>query len=227
VAWQVTGARANLQAGPRARRQRAAAPDNVLTYGMGLQPEPLQHAVKQINKNTVKRLGAGVEHFARQQLWRTGAAARLRRHYVRGQCRIHGCHRRRHGQAALAHAGRLGPGDARAWCAAVFSNKGPAVYNGKVYRGTLDAHVGGALDQKTGKQIWKTKIAEWKEGFSITSAPMVANGCVDHRHFGRRVRYPRFFSTASIRKPESSCGAFTPYPRPAKRAAKTWPAGDA
>ena len=47
------------------------------------------------------------------------------------------------------------------------SNKGPAISNGKVYRGTLDAHVV-ALDQKTGKQVWKQKVAEWKEGFSIT-----------------------------------------------------------
>ncbi len=35
-----------------------------------------------------------------------------------------------------------------------------------------------ALDQKTGKEVWKTKVAEWKEGFSIIGAPMVANGVV-------------------------------------------------
>ena len=42
------------------------------------------------------------------------------------------------------------------------SYRGPALYNGKVYRGTLDAHMV-ALDQKTGKEVWKTKVAEWKE----------------------------------------------------------------
>jgi alcohol dehydrogenase (cytochrome c) len=55
------------------------------------------------------------------------------------------------------------------------SYRGPALYNGKVYRGTLDAHMV-ALDQKTGKEIWKTKVAEWKEGFSIIGAPQIANG---------------------------------------------------
>ncbi len=55
------------------------------------------------------------------------------------------------------------------------SNRGAALYNGKVFRGTLDAHLV-ALDQKTGKEVWKTKVAEWKEGFSIVSAPQVANG---------------------------------------------------
>ena len=55
------------------------------------------------------------------------------------------------------------------------SYRGPVLYNGKLYRGTLDAHLV-ALDQKTGKQVWKTKVAEWKEGFSIIGAPQLANG---------------------------------------------------
>ena len=55
------------------------------------------------------------------------------------------------------------------------SNKGVAIYEGKVFRTTLDAHVI-ALDQKTGKQLWKQKVAEWKEGYSLTVAPLIANG---------------------------------------------------
>ena len=55
------------------------------------------------------------------------------------------------------------------------SYRGPALYNGRVYRGTLDAHLV-ALDQKTGKEVWKTKVANWKEGFSIIGAPQIANG---------------------------------------------------
>lgn len=57
------------------------------------------------------------------------------------------------------------------------SNKGVALYEGKVFRTTLDAHVV-ALDQKTGKELWKQKVAEWKEGYSLTVAPLVANGVV-------------------------------------------------
>ena len=55
------------------------------------------------------------------------------------------------------------------------SNKGVAIYEGKVFRTTLDAHVV-ALDMKTGKQIWKQKAAEWQEGYSQTVAPLIANG---------------------------------------------------
>jgi len=54
--------------------------------------------------------------------------------------------------------------------------RGPAtVYNGKLYRTTLDAHVL-ALDMKTGKQIWKQKFADFKEGYKGVNAPLVANG---------------------------------------------------
>ena len=35
------------------------------------------------------------------------------------------------------------------------------IYNGKLYRQTLDAHVM-ALDMKTGKEIWKTKFGEFE-----------------------------------------------------------------
>jgi alcohol dehydrogenase (cytochrome c) len=66
------------------------------------------------------------------------------------------------------------PGTPRVVCCGV-SNKGPAIYNGRLYRVTLDAHVV-ALDMKTGKQVWKTKFAEWKEGYSGIVAPVIANG---------------------------------------------------
>jgi alcohol dehydrogenase (cytochrome c) len=49
------------------------------------------------------------------------------------------------------------------------------IYEGKLFRQTLDAHVV-ALDMKNGKQIWKTKYAEWKEGYKGVVAPIIANG---------------------------------------------------
>ena len=66
------------------------------------------------------------------------------------------------------------PETPRVVCCGV-SNKGAAIYNGKIFRTTLDAHVV-ALDAKTGKELWKSKVAEWKDGFSLTLAPLIANG---------------------------------------------------
>jgi alcohol dehydrogenase (cytochrome c) len=55
-------------------------------------------------------------------------------------------------------------------------NRGaPAIYNGKLFRVTVDNHVL-ALDMKTGSQIWNQKFAEAKDGYYSTSAPIVANG---------------------------------------------------
>ncbi|HKA44085.1 MAG TPA: PQQ-binding-like beta-propeller repeat protein, partial [Burkholderiales bacterium] len=51
----------------------------------------------------------------------------------------------------------------------------PTLYNGKLYRTTLDAHVV-ALDMKTGKEIWKQKFAEHKEGYKGVGSPLIANG---------------------------------------------------
>ena len=56
-------------------------------------------------------------------------------------------------------------------------NRGAAIYNGKIYRGTLDAHVI-AYDAKTGKQVWKSQAIDYKEGHAMTAAPLVANGVV-------------------------------------------------
>ncbi len=56
-------------------------------------------------------------------------------------------------------------------------NRGIALYDGKVFRTTLDADVM-ALDAKTGKQLWKVNAIDFKTGYSMTVAPLVADGVV-------------------------------------------------
>jgi alcohol dehydrogenase (cytochrome c) len=56
-------------------------------------------------------------------------------------------------------------------------NRGAALYDGKVYRTTLDANVI-ALDAKTGKEVWKKNAINFKDGYSMTVAPLVADGVV-------------------------------------------------
>ena len=46
-----------------------------------------------------------------------------------------------------------------------------------MFRTTLDANVI-ALDAKTGKELWRQKAADIKEGYSMTVAPLVADGVV-------------------------------------------------
>jgi alcohol dehydrogenase (cytochrome c) len=56
-------------------------------------------------------------------------------------------------------------------------NRGVAILNGTLFRATLDAHVI-AIDAKTGKQLWKSKAANYQDGQAMTSAPLIANGVV-------------------------------------------------
>jgi len=56
-----------------------------------------------------------------------------------------------------------------------FNRGAPTIYNGKLFRVTVDNHVL-ALDMKTGQQVWNQKFADAKDGYYATSAPIVANG---------------------------------------------------
>src|SRR5229473_3161151 len=56
-------------------------------------------------------------------------------------------------------------------------NRGAALYDGKVFRTTLDANVI-ALDAKTGKELWRQNAINFKDGYSMTVAPLVADGVV-------------------------------------------------
>ena len=56
-------------------------------------------------------------------------------------------------------------------------NRGVAVYDGKVYVGTLDARLV-ALDAETGKVDWDVPTAEKNTDYSITGAPLIVKGKV-------------------------------------------------
>jgi PQQ-dependent dehydrogenase (methanol/ethanol family) len=56
-------------------------------------------------------------------------------------------------------------------------NRGAAFADGKVFYNTLDNHTV-AVDAKTGKQVWKTKLGEINKGETMTMAPLVAGGKV-------------------------------------------------
>ena len=54
-------------------------------------------------------------------------------------------------------------------------NRGAALYDNLVIFGTLDAQLV-ALDQNTGKVVWKEKIDDYSAGYSYTAAPLIAEG---------------------------------------------------
>jgi alcohol dehydrogenase (cytochrome c) len=147
--------------------------DNILTYGMGYHQQRYS-PLKQINKQTVKRL-VPVWNLSLDNNWGEQAQPIVYNGvmYVTNAkatvaIDVAG------GKQIWKQALDWPPETPRVVCCGV-SNKGAAIYNGKVFRTTLDAHVI-AYDAKDGKELWKSKAAEWKDGFSLTVAPLIANG---------------------------------------------------
>jgi glucose dehydrogenase len=58
-----------------------------------------------------------------------------------------------------------------------WDNRGLAMGEGMLFLGQLDANVV-ALDIKTGKEVWKTPIEVWQDGYGVTSAPLYYDGIV-------------------------------------------------
>jgi alcohol dehydrogenase (cytochrome c) len=54
-------------------------------------------------------------------------------------------------------------------------NRGAALYDNLVIFGTLDAQLV-ALDMDTGKVVWKEKVDDYSAGYSMSAAPLIAEG---------------------------------------------------
>jgi len=147
--------------------------DHILTYGMGYAQQRYS-PLDQVNRKTIKRL-VPVWSLTLDNNWGEQAQPIV----------YNGVMYVTNARATVAIDVATGrqlwkhtldwPADTpRIVCCGV-SNKGAAIYDGKVYRTTLDAYVL-ALDAQTGKEVWKSKAAEWKDGYSLTVAPLIANG---------------------------------------------------
>jgi alcohol dehydrogenase (cytochrome c) len=149
--------------------------NNVLNYGMGYNLQRFS-ALKQINKDTVKRL-IPVWNYSfddnrseeSQPLVYKGVL------YVTTN------------SATMAIDAKTGkqiwktkveypPETPRIVCCGII-NRGAAIYDGKIFRTTLDANVI-ALDAQTGKELWRKNAIDFKTGYSMTVAPLVADGVV-------------------------------------------------
>ena len=110
------------------------------------------------------------------------------------------------------------PSDVRVCCVA--TNRGAAVLGDRVYVGTLDAHLV-ALDASTGQVIWDRSVANYRQGYSITSAPVAVRDLVITGIAG--AEYP---TRGFIKAYDAASGAlrwrFDTIPKPGDPASKTW-----
>lgn len=92
-------------------------------------------------------------------------------------------------------------------------NRGVALLGDRVFYGTIDAHLV-ALDIRTGAPVWNVEVADYRNGYSMTGAPLavddkiivgVAGGTSASGDSLMRMTLPR----------ESGCGASIPFRSPA------------
>jgi alcohol dehydrogenase (cytochrome c) len=150
-------------------------PGDVLTYGMGY-AQNRYSPLTNINRENVKRLVPAWSYSMAdnrgqeaQPLVRNGIIY-LTDHEK--TVAIDGISGREIWKSTIEYP----PETTRVVCCGIV-NRGAAMFEDKLYRGTLDGFVI-ALDIKTGKELWRTKSSDPKDGYSITGAPLVANGVV-------------------------------------------------
>src|SRR5262245_32453954 len=150
-------------------------PGDVLTYGMGY-AQNRYSPLTQINRENVKRLVPAWSYSMAdnrgqeaQPLVRDGIIY-LTDHEK--TVAIDGISGREIWKSVIEYP----PDTTRVRCCGIV-NRGAAMFEDRLYRGTLDGFVI-ALDIKTGKELWRTKSSDAKDGYSITGAPLVANGVV-------------------------------------------------
>jgi alcohol dehydrogenase (cytochrome c) len=193
--------------------------DNILTYGMGYHQQRYSR-LNQIDRKTIRRL-VPVWNLSLDNNWGEQAQPIV----YNGVMYVTNA---RHTVAIDVGTGKQiwkhtleWPADTpRVVCCGV-SNKGAAIYNGRIYRTTLDAHVL-ALDARDGKELWKTKIAEWTDGVSLTLAPLIANGVLVIGNSGAEFGVRGFIDGID---PETGKRLWRRYTIPARgeKGNETWP----
>jgi alcohol dehydrogenase (cytochrome c) len=104
------------------------------------------------------------------------------------------------------------------------TNRGVGLYEDKVYLATLDAHVV-ALDAKTGKVVWDQTVEDYKKGYYMTLAPLVAKGKIIVGVSGGELGIRGFVQALDARTGSSAWKTFT-IPAPGEPGSDTWK-GDA
>ncbi len=152
----------------------AATPDNVLSWGLGTQGQ--RHSTltgvnaKNINKLVpVWSMSFGGEKQRGQQSQPLVHKGKM--FVTASYSRIYAVDTKT-GKKLWKYEHRL-PEGIMPCCDVI--NRGAALYDNLVIFGTLDAQLV-ALDQDTGKVVWREKIDDYSAGYSYTAAPLIAEG---------------------------------------------------
>ena len=102
------------------------------------------------------------------------------------------------------------------------NNRGLAILGDTLFMGTLDAHLV-AIDAKSGRPLWTTKVAESKAGYSLTLAPLVVKDKVIVGVGGGEFGIRGFIAAYDARTGKEVWRFYT-IPGPGEAGAETWAA---
>lgn len=100
------------------------------------------------------------------------------------------------------------------------NNRGLAMLGGTLFMGTLDAHLI-AVDARTGKPVWNVAVADAKQAYSITMAPLVVKNMVIVGVGGGEYGI-RGFVAAYDAKTGRELWRFNTIPLPGEPGSETW-----
>ena len=104
-------------------------------------------------------------------------------------------------------------------------NRGVAILGGRVFHTTLDAHVQ-ALDAETGEELWRVQSIEFNDGYSMTVAPLIADGVLIVGVSGGEYGIRGYIEGYDPETGERLWRTHT-VPEPGEPGSETWPEGDA
>ena len=101
------------------------------------------------------------------------------------------------------------------------TNRGVGLFGDKVYMATVDAYVV-ALDAKSGEVVWETAVEDYRNGYYMTLAPLVARGKVMVGVSGGELGIRGFIQALDAESGEVVWKTYT-IPAPGEPGNDTWP----
>lgn len=99
-------------------------------------------------------------------------------------------------------------------------SRGVAILGDKIFLGSLDARII-AINAKTGKELWNTEVADFKQGYSITHAPLVVKDKVIVGIAGGELGVRGFIAAYDVNTGKQ-VWKFNTVPGPGEKGYETW-----